>query len=102
MIERKNPTTNPFQAYLASFAKTGSHDTAFREAFGTDVDGMDKELRQYVRRVTMGALTFDIQAERQASDEARSITDADMNALEGRLLLQACAAAHGARPHRGE
>jgi len=55
MIERKNPTTNPFQAYLASFAKTGSHDTAFREAFGTDVDGMDKELRQYVRTTANSA-----------------------------------------------
>jgi len=89
MIERKNPTASPFQAYLASFAKTGSHDTAFREAFGTDVDGMDKELRQYVRRVTMRALTFDIQTDKLTSDEARSITEADMNALEGRLLLQA-------------
>jgi tetratricopeptide (TPR) repeat protein len=89
LVERQHPTPNPIETYLKAFAKTGSHDAAFREAFGTDVDGMDKELRRYVRRVALNAIVFNLQTEKQASDEARPITDADMNALEGRLLLQA-------------
>jgi tetratricopeptide (TPR) repeat protein len=89
LVERKHPTPNPLSVYLKSFAASGSHDTAFREAFGTDVDGMDKELRQYVRRVSMRSILFDIRADKQAADEARAIAEVDVDALEGRLLLQA-------------
>jgi tetratricopeptide (TPR) repeat protein len=86
-VDRKNPTPNPLGTYIASFARTGSHDTAFMEAFGTDVDGMDRELRQYVRRVSLQAMAFDLQADKQAADEARPMTEADVDALQGRLLM---------------
>ncbi|HEV8394619.1 MAG TPA: tetratricopeptide repeat protein [Vicinamibacterales bacterium] len=89
IVGRQHPVANPLGTYLASFRKSGSHDTAFREAFGTDVDGMDKELRQYVRRVSLNARVYDLQTDKQGADEARPISEADMNALEGRLLLQA-------------
>ena len=86
-IERTNPVPNPLSTYLATLTKSG-HDAAFMAAFGTDIDGMDKELRQYVRRVGMKARVFEMQTERQDADDARPLSDADMNALEGRLLLQ--------------
>jgi hypothetical protein len=49
---------------------------------------MDKELREYVRRVSLPALTFDVQADLQAADDAQPMLEADANALEGRLLMQ--------------
>jgi tetratricopeptide (TPR) repeat protein len=87
-VERKNPVSSPLSTYLASFARTGNHDSAFQDAFGTDVAGMDKELREYVRRVSLPALTFDVQADLQAADDAQPMLEADANALEGRLLMQ--------------
>ena len=87
-VERKNPTSNPFDVYLKSFARTGNHDRAFMDAFGTDVDGMDRELREYVRRVSLSAIVFDVQAEKQTPDDAQSMLEADVNALEGRLLME--------------
>ena len=89
MVERKHPVPNPMETYLTSFAKSGSHDRAFMDAFGTDVEGMDKELRLYVRRVSLQSIVFDMQTDKQTSGEAHPISEADMNALEGRLLLQA-------------
>ena len=86
-IERTNPVPNPLSVYLATFAKSG-HDAAFQAAFGTDIDGMDKELRQYVRRVSLKARSYDMQADKQKADDVRDISAADMNAIEGRLLLQ--------------
>ena len=91
MVERKNPTANPFAAYLATFAKSGNHDAAFVAAFGTDVDGMEKELRPYVRRVSLNAIVFDIQPDKDGLRDANPISAADTSALEGRLLLEASA-----------
>ena len=88
MVGRPSQVPNPLSTYLAAFAKSGNHDTAFTAAFGTTVDGMDKELREYVRRLTLPALTADIQVDKQ-TEEAHSISEADMHALAGRLLLQA-------------
>jgi hypothetical protein len=88
VVERKNPTANPLDAYVKAFARTGNHDTAFTDAFGTDIEGMEKELRQYVRRVSFNALVFDIQAEKRATDNAHPMLEADVDALEGRLLLE--------------
>jgi tetratricopeptide (TPR) repeat protein len=89
VLGRKNPTPNPLDAYLKAFARTGDHDRAFTEAFGTDVEGMDKELRPYVRRLTLPAMMYDVQAEKRIADDAEPMLAADVNALEGRLLLDA-------------
>ena len=87
-VARKNPSTNPLGTYLTSLARTGNHDNAFQEAFGTDVDGMDRELRQYVRRVSVPAITYDVLAEKETPSDARPMLEADVNALEGRLLME--------------
>ena len=89
VLGRKNPTPNPLDAYLKAFAKTGDHDRAFTEAFGTDVEGMDKELRPYVRRVNLPAMMYDVPTEKQIPDDAQPMLAANVNALEGRLLLDA-------------
>jgi len=88
MVERKSPSSDPLGVYLTSFARSGNHDSAFMEAFGTDVDGMDKELREYVRRMSLSAVAFDVQAEEHIPEGARSMSEADVDALEGRLLLE--------------
>ena len=87
-VERKNPTANPLGTYLTSLARTGNHDNAFQEAFGTDVDGMDRELRQYVRRVSVPTITYDVLAEKETPSDARPMLEADVNALKGRLLME--------------
>jgi len=46
-------------------------------------------LRTYVGRVVLNGMLFDVQAEKQAASQVRQISEADVNALEGRLLLQA-------------
>ena len=88
MVERKHPVPNPLATYLTAFARTGNQDSAFKEAFGTDVDGMDKELREYVRRFSLSAMVLDIQTDRKIPEEAEPMSEADVNALEGRLLLE--------------
>jgi tetratricopeptide (TPR) repeat protein len=87
-VERKNPNPNPLGRYIESFARLGNHDAAFKEAFGTDVEGMDRELREYVRRVGVQVMMFDMQPETKAQDEATPMSEADVNALEGRLLME--------------
>jgi tetratricopeptide (TPR) repeat protein len=88
-VERKNPTANPVDVYLKTFTRTGNHDSAFMAAFGTDVDGMDKELREYVRRVSLSAMVFDVEVEKQRADDAEPMLEADANALEARLMMEA-------------
>jgi tetratricopeptide (TPR) repeat protein len=88
IVDRTHPVANPIATYLTSFRRTGNHDSAFMEAFGVDVGGMDKELREYVRRHTFPAILFDVQAVRDVPDEALAMLEADVDALEGRLLLQ--------------
>ena len=89
MIERKHPVPNPLDTCIKALATSASQDVAFREAFGTDVAGMEKELREYVRRVTLPAVALQLQVEKQKADDARPISEAEMNAIEGRLLFQA-------------
>ena len=88
-VERKNPTPNPLDEYLKSFVRTGNHDSAFMTAFGTDVEGMDRELREYVRRVSLKAMIFDVEVEKRRPDDAQPMLEADVNALEARLLIEA-------------
>jgi len=49
-IGRKNVVGSPIAVYLNTLAATDSQDQAFQAAFGVDVAGMDRELRDYVRR----------------------------------------------------
>ena len=88
-LGRKNPTADPVDVYLKSFARTGNHDSAFTAAFGTDVAGMDRELREYVRRVGLSAMVFDVEVEKQRPDDAQPMLESDVNALEARLLMEA-------------
>jgi hypothetical protein len=61
-IERKNPVAASLSTYVDALAQTGSHDAAFKEAFGTDIEGMEKELRDYVRQVSLNGLMIDVDA----------------------------------------
>lgn len=88
VVERKNPVAKPLGTYITSLARTGDHDAAFKEAFGTDVEGMDRELRDYVRRVSFKALTFDVQADAHETGTELAMLESDVDALEGRLLLE--------------
>lgn len=57
MIGRNNPSPNALGAYLSALARSASQDAAFREAFGVDIDAMDRELRAYGTRLILPALT---------------------------------------------
>ena len=93
VLGREHPTSAPLSTYLASLAEGADQDRAFRAAFGTDVDGMDRELRDYVRRFSLNAMVYDMQTEKQSAGEIRPISEVDVNALEGRLLLEVWALA---------
>jgi tetratricopeptide (TPR) repeat protein len=88
LIQRRNPVPKPFDVYLATLAKAGSQDDAFRAAFGTDVDGMDKELREYVRRVSFRGLFIDLQPDASSNASSEPMLEADVRQMQGRLLLE--------------
>lgn len=88
MAGRPASSSSPINVYLTTLARTSDQDAAFRAAFGTDVDGMDRELRSYIQRFLLNGLLYDIQADTHAVNDARPISEADRNALEGRLLLE--------------
>lgn len=97
IIGRQPSTPSPLNTYLTSLARTGDQDRAFREAFGTDVAGMEREVRAYVRVLNLNAMAFDFRADTKAASEIRSLSEADVNALEGRVLLEVNAFAEAER-----
>ena len=97
LVERTNTVSTPLDTYNTSFAKTGDHDVAFTEAFGTDVAGMQRELQQYVQRVRFPALQYDLQVATQEVGTLQPMLQSDVEALEGRLLLEAGATEEAGR-----
>jgi tetratricopeptide (TPR) repeat protein len=87
-VGRPSSVRAPLSTYVNVLAKTGSHDTAFKEAFGTDIEGMDKELREYVRRVTLSALLMDIDATADERVDSQPMRESDARTLQARLLLE--------------
>jgi tetratricopeptide (TPR) repeat protein len=97
LVERPNPVATPLDVYNTTFAKTGDHDVAFTEAFGTDVAGMQRELQEYVKRVRFPALQYDIQVATPEVGTVQSMLQSDVDALQGRLLLEGGAYEEAAR-----
>lgn len=66
-----------------------AEEQAFREAFGTDFAGMEKELRDYVRRsnFTGRVVTFERKLEYDAEMQSAPLTEAEAAAYLGDLLL---------------
>lgn len=88
VVERKNPVPNAVGTYLSTLARTGSNDAAFKEAFGTDIEGMDRELREYVRRVSLDAIVINAQVDLSSKLDAQPMLEADVSALAGTLLFE--------------
>jgi tetratricopeptide (TPR) repeat protein len=97
LVERTNPVATPLDTYNTTFAKTGDHDVAFTAAFGTDVAGMQRELQEYVNRVRFPALQYDIQVATPEVGTVQPMLQSDVEALQGRLLLEAGAYEDAAR-----
>src|SRR5262249_51799446 len=77
-VERKGSSTKtPLADYLKALATNASQDEAFLRAFGVDVNGMDLELRQYIRRRIFGG--FRIQRSADAAIRvAEPVLEADV------------------------
>jgi len=88
LVERTNQVATPLDTYATTFARTGDNDVAFKEAFGTDVAGMQQELQEYVKRVRFPALQYDLQVAAQEVGTPQPMLQADADALQGRLLLE--------------
>jgi tetratricopeptide (TPR) repeat protein len=91
LVARKNPTPNPLSDYLKALSSTNSQDAAFKQAFGVDVDGMDEELRRYVRHYMFKGLLVPQSGADAGTGDPEPMTDADVHEIQGRLL-----ALHGA------
>ena len=74
---------------LSKLAAGASIDDAFRQAFKTDYDGLEKELRDYVKRNSYPAqlATFDQKLEFDSEMQSAPITDAEAQFYLGDLLL---------------
>jgi hypothetical protein len=84
-MERKNPVQAPLDVYLTTLAATGSQDEAFKAAFGVDVDGMDRELQQYVRHYSFQTIFIPMTATAPV-EEAAPVPEVDARELEAELL----------------
>ncbi|HYN85027.1 MAG TPA: tetratricopeptide repeat protein [Pyrinomonadaceae bacterium] len=75
--------------FLTLAGQGKSQEQAFREAFGTDFAGMEKELREYVRRddFKMRVVTFDKRLEHDAEMTSRPLTEAEALFHLGDLLM---------------
>ncbi|HEX5707681.1 MAG TPA: tetratricopeptide repeat protein [Pyrinomonadaceae bacterium] len=75
--------------FLALAREGKGQEQAFREAFATDYAGMEKELREYVRRndFKMKLVTFDAKLEYDAEMQSAPLGEADALAYLGDLLL---------------
>jgi tetratricopeptide (TPR) repeat protein len=86
LIVGRKDTPASFGTYLSALAKASSQDAAFKEAFGVDVDGIERELRPYVSRFTFPALMLPRVADRSTSATTGPMQEADVRQLEGSLL----------------
>ncbi len=75
--------------FLNRLSAGASVDDAFREAFKTDYDGLEKELRGYVKHDTYPAqsATFDQKLEFDSEMQSAPITEAEAQFYLGDLLL---------------
>jgi tetratricopeptide (TPR) repeat protein len=85
VVGRTGPAA-AFGTYLGALAKSPSPDAAFKEAFGVDIDGMDRELRAYLHRITFPALMLPRVADASPNLAAVPMSEADVRQLEGSLL----------------
>ena len=86
LLVGRNGPAGSFGTYLDALAKSSSQDVAFKEAFGIDVDGMDRELRPYLSRITFPALMLPRVADRSPNLTAEPMREADVRQLEGSLF----------------
>ena len=84
-IGRKNPVRAPIDVYLNTLAASDSQDEAFKAAFGVDVAGMDRELRDYVRHVSFQALVVPRVAPARITT-VETIREADARQLQASML----------------
>lgn len=85
-MERTNPVEAPLQVYLTTLDATGSQDQAFRAAFGVDVDGMDRELQQYVRFYSFRTRVIPANAATARVHVVESVPEAEARELDATLL----------------
>jgi tetratricopeptide (TPR) repeat protein len=73
--------------YLDALGGSRSADEAFREGFGVDIETVDRELREYVRRFSFSAITVDAIDQRSQTVPAVRMREAEVRQFHGRLLL---------------
>ena len=85
-VGRKNPVASPIDVYLATLAATDSQDQAFRAAFGVDLAGMDRELREYMRRFSFEALVVPKAARRDDELNAERVPEVEARHVQAAVL----------------
>jgi tetratricopeptide (TPR) repeat protein len=77
-------------AFVAELARRVPPAEAFRTAFGAEPAGLERELREYVRRLSFRYefVTFRDQIVPEALGEGQPVEEADVEALLGELLLR--------------
>ena len=84
-MERRNPVRAPLTVYLTTLAATDSQDEAFKQAFGVDVDGMNRELQTYVRYFSFRTIVVP-RAVTPRVEQVEPIPQAEATQLEDALV----------------
>jgi tetratricopeptide (TPR) repeat protein len=90
LLNGRSPSRRPqLLRYLEMLASGKSGDDAFRQAFQTDPDGLEKELRQYVEqnRYTEQSISFESPLEFNTEMTSASLSEAEARFYLGDLLL---------------
>jgi tetratricopeptide (TPR) repeat protein len=86
IVARETPTRSPFDAYLKALARASSQDAAFVEAFGVNVNVMDRELQRYVKRYIFNGFSLPQSAGSVGPAMMEPVSEADVHQIQGQLL----------------
>jgi tetratricopeptide (TPR) repeat protein len=85
-IARKNPSPDPLPAYLAYLSRGQSQEEAFKAAFGVSIEEMERELREYTRRLLFPAVRIDATIKGIDAGRTAPMREADVRQWAGYLL----------------
>jgi tetratricopeptide (TPR) repeat protein len=88
MLGRKANAPGAFARFVGSVARGTEVPKALEAAFGIGLEQLDKEVRDYSRRLTFPAIAFDLPRTGEPGATVERMTEADARYLQGDLLVR--------------
>ena len=88
MIGRQQNAPGAFGRFMTTIERGTPLDQAFVQAFDATVDQIDRELRQYLTRRAMLAVSFDLVSSNDSEFKVAPMTEADVSYIKGDLLAR--------------